>query len=171
MTVAFGANGLFNYATENNGVACSNATFGDPINGAAKACYIEAAAPTTHVWIQCAAENAMCSFTGAMTVAFGANGAYKYATKTNGVACSTGVFGDPIYGTAKACYLMAAPSSAARWNICAAENSTCSFTGTHEVAYGANGRYFYKSLSSGTVCSNTVFGDPASGVGKTCYYQ
>jgi hypothetical protein len=106
-----------------------------------------------------------------MTVAFGAKGSYKYATKTNGSACTTGVFGDPLYLTVKSCYLISPPTSAAKWNTCAAENSTCSFTGRREVAYGANGEYFYGSFTNGTVCTNSVFGDPASDVVKTCYYQ
>jgi hypothetical protein len=171
MTVAFGANGSFNYATESNGTACTTGIFGDPLSGTHKACYIEAAPPTTHVWARCAAENATCSFLGTMTVAFGANGSYKYATQTNGSACTTGIFGDPLYGTVKSCYLISPPTSAATWNACAAENNTCSFTDRREVAYGAKGKYFYGSFTNGTACANSVFGDPASGVAKTCYYQ
>ena len=48
---------------------------------------------------------------------------------------------------------------------------TCSFTGKREVAYGAKGAYFYGSFTNGTACSNSVFGDPASQVAKTSYYQ
>ena len=106
-----------------------------------------------------------------MTVAFGAKSSYKYATETNGSACTDAVFGDPLYSTVKSCYLIAPPSSAATWHACAAENSTCSFTGRHEVAYGANGEYFYGSFTNGTVCNNSVFGDPAYKVVKACYYQ
>jgi len=171
MTVAFGANGSFHYATESNGTACTDAIFGDPLYGTPKDCYIEAAPPTTNRWVRCAAENATCSFLGAMTVAFGANGSFHYATETNGSACTTGVFGDPLYLTAKSCYLIAPPTSAATWHACAAENSTCSFTGRREVAYGTNGGYFYGSFTNGTVCSNSVFGDPAFDVVKSCYYQ
>ncbi|MBA2677413.1 MAG: alpha-L-rhamnosidase [Ktedonobacteraceae bacterium] len=171
MTVAFGANGSYNYATKTNGTACSNAVFGDPLYQTAKACYIEAVPPATNVWAQCAAENTTCSFLGTMTVAFGANGSYNYATETNGTACTTGAFGDPLYGTVKACYLVTPPDAAATWSSCAAENSTCSFTGRREVAYGANGKYFYGSFTNGTPCNNSVFGDPVSGVVKACYYQ
>jgi len=62
----------------------------------------------------------------------------------------------------------AAPSFTA-WTSCAAENSTC--TGTHEVAYGANGQVFYGSFNGGTGRGNSVFGDPDSGVVKACYVQ
>jgi hypothetical protein len=57
------------------------------------------------------------------------------------------------------------------WTECAAENEICSFAGTHEVAFGANGSYNYATLSGGTVCSVAVFGDPAVGTGKSCYVQ
>jgi len=62
----------------------------------------------------------------------------------------------------------AAPSS---WLFCANENQQCSFTGTKNVRYGANGVYVYKSLTGGTMCTNTVFGDPTPGVVKQCYIQ
>jgi hypothetical protein len=171
MTVAFGANGAFNYATASNDTACTSAIFGDPLYGTQKACYIEATPPTTNIWTLCAAEDATCSFLGTMTVAFGANGAYNYATKTNGSACTAGIFGDPLYLTVKSCYLISPPTIGATWNTCAAENSTCSFTGKREVAYGANGEYFYGSFTNGTACTDSIFGNPTSGVGKTCYYQ
>ncbi len=36
------------------------------------------------------------------------------------------------------------------------------------MRYGANGSYFYKTLSDGTSCTNSVFGDPIVGVVKEC---
>lgn len=170
-TVAFGANGSFYYANESNAVACSVSIFGDPLQGTIKACYSEIVPSTTNAWVQCAAENATCAFTGKMTVAFGANGSYKYATETNGVACTTGVFGDPAYGVAKACYLISSPNSTTTWTLCATQNSTCSFSGTHEVAYGADGAYVYGSFTNGTACSDTAFGNPISNIVQSCYYQ
>ena len=38
------------------------------------------------------------------------------------------------------------------------------------VAYGAGTTYTQKSLTSGTLCTNAVFGDPAPGVVKSCYF-
>ncbi len=171
MTVAFGANGSFNYATKSNGTSCTDSVFGDPLYKTVKACYIEAAPPTSNVWSQCAAENATCAFSGTMTVAFGANGSFNYATETDGTSCTDGVFGDPLYGTVKACYIEAAPPDTVTWSSCAAENSTCAFSGTREVAYGADGQYFYGSFTNGTPCNNSVFRDPSVGVVKACYYQ
>ena len=54
------------------------------------------------------------------------------------------------------------------WTFCAAEDGVCAFTGTEEVRYGANGSYFYKTLTDGTACTNSVFGDPISGTAKHC---
>ena len=54
------------------------------------------------------------------------------------------------------------------WTFCAREGGTCSFTGTQQVRYGANGLYATRTLSGGTACTNAVFGDPVPGVAKQC---
>jgi type IV pilus assembly protein PilY1 len=56
------------------------------------------------------------------------------------------------------------------WIYCAGENSNCSFTGTRQVRYGAQGEYAIAEFTDGTSCSNAVFGDPISGVYKSCHY-
>jgi Domain of unknown function (DUF4082) len=53
-------------------------------------------------------------------------------------------------------------------NFCASENGFCSFSGTQQVRYGANAQYVTKTFTNGTACTNAVFGDPISGVAKTC---
>jgi Bacterial alpha-L-rhamnosidase 6 hairpin glycosidase domain len=169
--VAFGANGSFNYATASAPVACTDTLFGDPDSGAVKACYADAPVSATDAWPQCAAENGTCSFSGTMTVAFGAGGDYHYATLSGGTACTDAVFGDPDFGVVKACYLTGAPPAAAAWTACAAENGSCSFSGTEEVAFGADGRYFYGRFTGGTPCTDGVFGDPDYGTVKDCYVQ
>ena len=40
-SVAYGANGAFNYLPATNSIACNNATFGDPVPNIAKACYYQ----------------------------------------------------------------------------------------------------------------------------------
>ena len=57
------------------------------------------------------------------------------------------------------------------WTFCANENGYCSFSGTRNIRYGANGSYFYRTLTNGTTCSNSVFGDPLFGVVKQCNYS
>jgi galactose oxidase len=61
-------------------------------------------------------------------------------------------------------------SPAVAWTRCAAEDQVCTFTGVRQVRYGANGVYAYQTASGSIACSNSVFGDPAFGVDKACYY-
>ena len=170
-TVAFGASGRFTYGTLGNSTACTTGVFGDPAPGVVKACYSETPPPAANTWTSCASENGTCSFAGVMTVAYGANGAYDYATLPGGTSCSNSVFGDPASGSVKSCYVIAPPPSFATWTSCASESGTCSFSGTHEVAYGANGQYFYRTVTNSTGCGNSVFGDPIPGTAKNCYEQ
>ncbi|WP_370383576.1 family 78 glycoside hydrolase catalytic domain, partial [Catenulispora sp. GAS73] len=115
-------------------------------------------------WSECAAETGTCSFTGTDTVAFGAQGKYNYATVTGGTACNNTLFGDPDPGVRKACYIEPAPTTTGVWQQCAAETGTCSFAGTDTVAFGAQGKYNYATVTGGTACNNTLFGDPDPGV-------
>jgi|GEM_PF-3264269 len=58
----------------------------------------------------------------------------------------------------------------AGYTFCANENQRCNFSGTKDVAYGANGSFNYKyNISGGIDCNNGTFGDPIPGVGKACY--
>jgi len=61
--------------------------------------------------------------------------------------------------------------SGSSWVFCANEGQLCSFTETQSVRYGANGVYVFKTLTNGTMCTNSVFGDPLDGVVKQCYIQ
>ncbi|WP_406443205.1 glycosyl hydrolase family 18 protein [Streptomyces sp. NBC_00631] len=169
-TVAYGTGGRFNYGTETASTSCSNTVFEDPAPDVVKACYSETAPPAANVWTPCATEGGTCSYAGVMTVAYGANGTYTYATVPS-TACSNTAFPDPTPGTAKSCYLIAPPPTFTTWTSCAAEGGTCSFSGQHEVAYGAAGRYVYRAVSGSTGCSNTVFTDPVVGTAKTCFVQ
>jgi Flp pilus assembly pilin Flp len=54
------------------------------------------------------------------------------------------------------------------WTTCANENGVCSFSGTALVRYGANGIWVTQTYTNGVSCTNAVFGDPISGVAKTC---
>ena len=104
--VAFGAFGAFRYAVADGVTMCSNAAFGDPIPGEAKACYTRTAAPPGYP-VSCAGETGSCTFTGTRTVAYGARGAYVYRTFTGGTPCTTAAFGaDPLRNVAKSCYLV-----------------------------------------------------------------
>jgi hypothetical protein len=56
------------------------------------------------------------------------------------------------------------------WVTCANENQNCTFPGTAQVRYGANGQYRYTTGEGSVSCSNATFGDPVSGVAKSCAY-
>lgn len=58
------------------------------------------------------------------------------------------------------------------YTFCAYEGGYCSFSGTREVAYGAQGSFNHKyNVVGGIACNNSVFGDPLVGVPKACYYK
>jgi galactose oxidase len=57
------------------------------------------------------------------------------------------------------------------WTRCAAEDQVCTFSGTRQVRYGANGGYAYRTATSSIACTNAVFGDPAFGFDKVCSYD
>jgi len=59
------------------------------------------------------------------------------------------------------------------WKYCAREGSTCRFEGCRtDVRYGKGGiGYVYKTFSNSVKCNNSVFGDPAYGYDKKCYYK
>lgn len=54
---------------------------------------------------QCAGEDQRCEFSGARTVYYGANGRYVARSFSNGVDCTNGVFGDPVPGVYKYCFV------------------------------------------------------------------
>jgi len=55
-------------------------------------------------WVMCATENGECDFSGTKTVAYGDGNSWNYQVESNGVDCNNSTFGDPIRGTAKACF-------------------------------------------------------------------
>ena len=164
--VRYGADGTYTYQIFTDGTACNNTVFGDPVFGTRKSCAITIP-PASTEWTVCATEGGVCAFTGAMEVRYGADGTYAYRTLTDGTACINDVFGDPVYGTVKACAIRIPPAPT-EWTLCAVEGGVCTFTGIAEVRYGANGVYVYQTLLDGTACSNEVFGDPIYGVVKSC---
>ena len=56
----------------------------------------------------------------------------------------------------------------AGWTNCAAEGQTCTFDGTKNVRYGANGEWSQQEHTNSVGCTNGIFGDPIPGVAKTC---
>ena len=137
---------------------------------------------TTSDWATCAGEKQTCTFLGAKIIRYGANGIYLYKTLTGSAYCANSTFGDPLPNVEKSCsyggsipvgYVAPTPegtADASGWTTCASEKRSCPFTGSKSVRYGANSKYFYKTIENGVICSNDTFGDPIPGVVKTCSY-
>ena len=126
----------------------------------------------------CAQEGETCVFDGVQSVAFGAAGHFHLKNGITGsITCDNATLGDPLEGVAKACYVTgdrhhALPPQplATGYAFCAHENETCSFDGVQNVAFGADGRFYYKNGVTGSVrCDGATFGDPLAGVVKACY--
>mgnify|MGYP001361141327 CR=1 FL=1 len=61
-------------------------------------------------------------------------------------------------------------TSGNNWIQCATEGGTCAFSGTRAVRYGTSSSFNVVTATAGVACSNGVFGDPAVGELKTCWY-
>jgi len=167
--VAYGANGNFAHQVTNGSVACTNAHFGDPIDGVAKSCYLPPDGAPAGGWTKCASQNGTCPAAAGQPVMYGAFGAFTTRTATGDTPCTDGTFGDPIPGEAKACYTAGGGPVGYATN-CSDETGTCAFTGQQTVAYGARGSFVYRSFTGGTACTTAAFGtDPLPGVRKGCY--
>ncbi len=96
-----GAKGSRGSGAQNDSKQCKGADGADGVAGG------------TDMWWQylpegyvfCAQENGICGFSGTKDVAYGANGRFAYKTVTNSIPCNNNIFGDPIFGTFKACYI------------------------------------------------------------------
>jgi alpha-L-rhamnosidase len=129
-------------------------------------------AATPAGYTRCAAEGGSCAVTGTRSIAFGANGIYHYSTVSATTACTTDALSDPDYGVTKSCYTgPVTPGPTASASYCSAESGLCAFAGTRTVAYGAGSSWTTKSITGGTPCDNTVFGDPDNGVVKSCFLE
>jgi hypothetical protein len=133
-------------------------------------------------WIYCGAEWGTCQLpsTGNWEVRYGRDsGTVQSATlsfaNVSSVGCSNAVFGDPAPGVVKSCYYRVSPPV---WTLCGSEWGTCVLPGigNYSILYGpdptSNQQVVldFRDVSS-VSCSNGVFGDPAPGIPKNCYYR
>jgi hypothetical protein len=121
--------------------------------------------PPPEAWTFCTDENATCVFTGTKRVRFGKEGHYSFGIFTGGTPCNDTTFTDPFPSVPKSC-----ETSDDLYVECAAEGGTCTFTGTHQVRFGANGQWIVRSATGSIACDATTFGDPLTGVTKRCEY-
>jgi hypothetical protein len=108
--VSYGANGVFTQKSLPAGRhACTDGLFGDPLPGVVKACL---APPETVETTKLTGEASSFKLSTAMVVSYGANGVFFQKTLQPGTyACDNSVFGDPLSGVQKACYI-GAPATA-----------------------------------------------------------
>lgn len=166
------------------GVACNNATFGDPLRGVPKTCYVQAApAPAPVTWTQIATQGQAFSVSGTRVVRFGVAWAGIWVSKnvTGAATCDATFFGnDPKPGNDKTCEVssevVAVPSPPpatppVTWSPLAAEGQAFTVNGTKVVRLGVAWANVWvtKTVTASGTCSTTFFGsDPKPGSGKTC---
>ncbi len=123
--VVYGANGNFVHQVTNGSVACTNAHFGDPIDGVAKSCYVASAGGPSGGWTKCADQNGTCPASrGAAGDIRRLVGAFTTIAATGDTPCTDATFGDPIPGESKACYT-ATGGPVGYGTSCSAEGGTC----------------------------------------------
>lgn len=145
-------------------------------SGLASAAQIHTYAKRIHIgppgFTFCAPEGTTCNISGTADIAYGVNGRYYYAYGVTGaIPCDNAVFGDPSVGVKKSCYTKkdTGPSG---YSFCVTEGQICTFPGHANIAYGADGKFFYRyGVATAISCSNAVFTDPDQGVVKGCYIK
>jgi hypothetical protein len=168
-------------AVDNDATAAGPAS-SDATRAQALATSPAAAPAATATWTRCAVEGGVCTVPTSVTVRYGANGTYAYKTVTGSVGCTNNIWGDPLFGIVKACDYTSttatpapaptpAPTPGTGWVNCASEGGVCTISGTRNVRYGANGSYYYKTVTGQVACNNNVWGDPIFGTVKACQYD
>jgi hypothetical protein len=158
--VAYGANGTFNFRTVSGTFRCDNATFGDPIPGQVKSCYLPLPdySPAVN-------EGSPLAGLNMTAMAYGANGKFVFKILSGTITCTVATFGsDPAPGVGKTCYALVAPRIADEGGVYATSGPAIVLYGS-----GLNGN-FIASSQLNAACSNATFGgDPDFGFGKHCY--
>lgn len=87
------------------------------------------------------------------------------------LAACGGAEESPSDDTSRPAAASRATALAADWAYCTWEGGTCAFSGSREIRYGTATKYVTRTVSNGTACSNAVFGDPAPGTSKSCWWR
>ncbi|MGJ7582622.1 hypothetical protein ACSFA3_20790, partial [Variovorax sp. RHLX14] len=101
--------------------------------------------------------------------------------------CGDQLFGDPAPGKPKACYSTsaatatvttpvakpaAAVTTTAQLSMLTGQTGTFTLTSAANIVYGTGTKLVEKLLAAGTYnCGDQLFGDPAPGVNKQCYFS
>ena len=101
--------------------------------------------------------------------------------------CGDQLFGDPAPGKPKACYSTSpatatvtapvakpttSPTTTASLSMLTGQTGTFTLTSAANIVYGTGTKLVEKLLAAGTyTCGDQLFGDPAPGVNKQCYFS
>ena len=97
-----------------------------------------------------------------------ANTAYSFTVNAKDAAGNTSAASSVLSVTTNA----ATTGGPVGYTFCSNEGQNCILTGTQDIAYGADGSFSYLTNQAGSVgCNNGTFGDPISGVSKSCYVK
>ena len=126
-------------------------------------------------YIYCTDENGIFALTGTCDVAYGAYGKFEYKTSQTGTISfdSTTFIRDPIFGVPKKGYYKPVNDGPIWYSYCTDENGTFTLPGICDIAYGANGQFYYEYGQIGSISFNstTFKGDPIPNVAKKGYYK
>ncbi len=89
----------------------------------------------------------------------------------SGEECDAGTNNGPCPNACSSGCVKNTCQASEEWIFCAREDERCGFSGTKEVRYGEDGKFFIGTYTDGVDCSNSVFGDPIVGIVKSCYYR
>lgn len=146
--VAYGAAGRFYHRRATDETACNTATFGEPIRGSVKRCYVSNNTVESlntegpSAYRQCAGENGACALTAAtQQVAYGADGQLHYRLAAESVNCTNGEFGDPINGVEKNCYVFDGAAAGASSSSSSASSSSSSSSNSSSSSSSSSSGY------------------------------
>jgi hypothetical protein len=149
--VAFGAGGRFYHRTATGDITCNKDTFGEPIRGSVKRCYISSVASQSSAtpagYTFCAEEGQSCQFSGIQQVAYGANGQFHYRLAKDVIMCANTEFTDPYPQNTKRCYLADTGTSST--------SSSSSSSASSSSSSGSNSSSSSSSASSSSSSSGT----------------
>jgi hypothetical protein len=165
--IAYGAKDAFSFKRVTGTYTCDNATFGDPIVGTRKECFLAIPNYAPDVF-----ENGTMTGLSDSAIAFGANGKFVYKIASGSHPCTVPAFGndDPAPGVPKRCYrspmIRATLEDQTTTPRIDKPNFGLAFYGS-----GANGNFVREVFISSFVCNNDAFGgDPDPGHAKFCWF-
>ena len=187
-TVSYGANGTYNTLTLSPGsYVCGDQLFGDPTPGVPKSCYTSTTTTTSTssstFLTLLTGQSGSFKLTSSSNIAYGSGTQVVQKTLNSGTyVCGDDLFGDPAPGKNKACYsasnstattpTASKPTSTNQLSLLIGQSGTFTLNSAATIVYGSGSQFVEKSLAAGAyACTDQLFGDPAPGVNKQCYFS